>query len=78
MLGMTYINLRKKHFALYTSTYFNVEHFELLSKFLEKEQVNPIKYFDFIFGMLEYTKPLTPAKMVDPELILRYRNTVKE
>lgn len=78
VLGMTYVSLRAKYFAQYTSNYFNPDHFDQLSKFLEREQVNPNKYMDFVFGMLEYRKPLTPAKMANPELILKYREITKE
>lgn len=78
MLGMTYVNLRSKYFAQYTSNYFNPDHFVVLGKFLEKENLEPSKYMDFVFGMLEYRKPLTPAKLANPELVLKYRTTVKE
>lgn len=76
MLGMTYVHIRAKHFAQYTSNHFNPDHFTVLGKFLEKEQVNPGKYFDFCLGILDHKRALTPAKLVSPELVQRYKATI--
>ena len=75
---MQYVNMRAKHFAQYTTNHFNPDHFVVLSRFLEKEQVSPASYFDFVMGMLDYKKAPTPKSLANPELLQRYRNTVKE
>ena len=77
MLGMIYVNIRSKHFAQYSSN-FNPDHFVDLGKFLEKEQINPNAYFDYAMGFLELKRPLSPAKLADPELLLKFKATIKE
>jgi hypothetical protein len=78
MLGMTYVNIRAKHFAQYTSKHFNPNHFIVLGKFLEKEQVNPASYFNYIFGILDHKRALLPAKLVSPELVQQYKATIHD
>lgn len=77
MLGILYTSIRAKYFASYTNQNFKTEKFEGLSLFLKKEEVDPSKYFDFVFGMLDYRKPLQPNKLANPELVQKFKNTVK-
>ena len=78
ILGMFYVAIREKHFAKYTTNHFNPKHFDRLAKFLEKENINPQKYMNFVFGMLEYKVPPTPAKLANPLLVEKYRSMVKD
>jgi hypothetical protein len=76
LLGMLYVSLREKYYPVYTSGNFNPSDFKDLGLYLQKEQVDPRKYFDYLFGMCEYQRPLKPKSMIDPILMLEFkRNT---
>lgn len=77
-MGIVYTTLRSKYFPKYTSNYFDPNDFINLGRYLEKEQVHPQKYIDFIFGILEYKTPLTPEKMIDPILVDKFRHTIHD
>lgn len=74
VLGTTYVNLREKYFSYYHTKTFKPEDFDQLGMFLEKEGVSPAKYIDFVFGLLDYRKPLSPTKLKNPELIRRFKD----
>lgn len=78
VLGMFYVAIREKYFAKYTTNYFNPLHFERLAKFLEKENINPQAYMNYVFGILEYKIPPTPAKLANPILVQKFRSTIKD
>ena len=72
-LGTLYVVLRRKYFPQYINTAFNSLDFEELSKYLEKEQITPESYFDFVFGILDTDRPLKPKSLTNPLLVQRYR-----
>lgn len=73
LLGMLYVSLREKYFPKYTGNYYNPNDFTDLGLFLQKEEIDPKKYFDFVFGMCDYTVPLKPKSMIDPILVLKFK-----
>jgi hypothetical protein len=76
MLGILYVQTRSKYFATYSSNHFNPDDFLILSKFLERENVSPHGYFDYVLGLLDFRKPPTPKKLADPLLVQRYKNNM--
>lgn len=76
LLGKIYVDLRRRYFPRYTNTNFNPNDFRNLSIFLAKEKINPVLYIDFVFGTLDYQRPLLPKSLADPELVLKFRQMV--
>jgi len=76
-LGITYVNLRRRYFPKYKGSNFNPDDFKQLALFLQKENVNPTSYIDFVFGMLDYERPLIPKSLADPLLMAKYRQMIR-
>lgn len=77
MLGINYVTIRNKYFAKYDSFHYKIDNFISLGIFLEKEKIDPISYFEFVFGILDYKHPPKPKTLMHPELIQRYRSTIR-
>ena len=74
-VGALYIAIRGKYFTFYKkASNFNTNDFVQLARFLNKEQVNPEKYFEFVFGILDNKKPLTPKGLCNPLLIRDFKS----
>ena len=73
LLGILYVSLREKYFPTYKGNSFNVNDFYDLSVLLKKENIDPRKYMDCVFGLMDYTKPLLPKSLADPVLVVKYR-----
>ncbi len=78
LVGIVYITMRAKYFSKYNSNNFDPKKFIELARFLEREKLHPQKYMDFIFGMLDYKKPLKPDKLIDPILVQQFRQHIHE
>src|SRR5262245_11647297 len=78
MVGALYISIREKYFPDYRTNYFNPADYSDLAKFLHKENVNPEKYLHYVFGILDYKRPLKPKSLVDPLLVSQFKQSTKE
>jgi len=63
LVGALYISIREKYFSDYRTNYFNPADYSDLAKFLHKENVNPEKYLHYVFGILDYKRPLRPTEL---------------
>jgi len=63
LVGALYISIREKYFPDYRTNYFNPADYSDLAKFLHKENVNPEKYLHYVFGILDYKRPLRPTEL---------------
>ena len=77
-LGALYLYKRGKYYSRYNkANNFNSNNFIELSRFLDKEKVIPEEYFDFAFGMLDNSRPLTPKGLCNPLVVRKFREMVK-
>ncbi len=78
VVGQTYVELRSRYFPLYGKNLrFHTEDFVDLTRFLEKEKISPRSYLDFVLGILDYRRPLSPKALADPLLVQKYREMVR-
>lgn len=73
LLGILYVSLREKYYPNYTNGNFNPNDFTDLGLYLQKEGVDPRKYFDYVFGMCDYERPLKPKSLINPKLLLDFK-----
>jgi hypothetical protein len=76
-IGLLYVAVRNKYFSKYNSIHFKTQDFRDLSLLLEKEKTDPQKFFDYVFGMCDYQRPLSPKSLCNPVLIMEFKQKVR-